>query len=773
MNPKYTFFYGLLGLLSLIAIACSDNEPSPNTEEKSKFIKAVTPDFVPTRIESGDVPNSVYWQEEDLVVVNGLRSSFINIDNIDPTMAEFAFNVALPTPYCAISPHSACNSYSSENQTATIALPDVQYSTKGDFDPDAAVMLAYSEKAGDMTFEHAMSFLKIKVNAVNTTDNIKQIVLTTNGGEALSGKFKASFSADGCEIQKGNEYGSTLTVNCRGTGIALGNSVLVAIPPQYYSGFTLTITDDASEFMKTNLKDLSLHAEKGKVTTLNIDFEPGAFSGEIESPQDWNLFAAKAAKGYSFEGETVELKADISTDNLDMVSGFFKGIFKGNGHSITQTANNKPLFETIGEQAEVSGLTAKGSFTSFSNAAMYGNAVVAAVNLGSIKDITVDCPLTLTSYGDVIVGCIVAQNGGLIKDCTNSSDINLTVHASQKVLTCCGGGISAYGHTISGINASTGIPNIDGTCRAGKFINCTNNGTVSVAVTGDNVDMDKDKGSVVGLSSYGGICGLVMMDGVAFENCTNTGAISRKSVSESSCAGSTSIGGILGSCNGYFTDWQDHGASICINTGTGYQLSLVNCKNSGEILSNCRHSSGIKNSESGVRIDYAGGIIGAAFGKDASNEVSISSCQNTGKVCGGWSSGVNTQSLGGIAGGARYAHIKQCEVECELGNIKNNAAIGAAGGYVAFAKEGVKVTESSKSYITFGLHIPNADLACLWGLAFGNIVTSASIADSQTGATGYVGTATLDLTEANFATYLSNKDSKSKPTVSNVTLWKK
>lgn len=760
-----------IACLALLTAGCHDNDYGDiDHSGKTKFIEATTPVFIPSsRASDGDVTNTIYWDNSDQVAVNSLKSSRTRVDAYDPTKAEFAFNVALPTPYCAVFPYSAYSSFDRNTSSGTVKIPDSQRCKEGTFDSDASLMLAYSEEEGSMQFQHALAWIRLSVNKTSTSANIRKITLSDDSGAAMSGLFKATFSSDGCAVSTSNKDGSAVTINCQGEGLELGQNVLIAIPARAYHGLTFSIVDENADFMKMDMKNLSFTASPGMVYPVSIDFEPGAFFGEISSELDWNSFAAKAAKGYSFQGDTVRLLADIVADDLDMVTGTFKGTFLGGGHTITQNQNSRPLFETVGEEAKVTQLNVAGRFGTLGNPSQYGNAAIAMLNLGTIENVEVNCPLQTTVSSDLVLGGIAAQNGGTIKDCVNKGDAIVTVHAGKTILTCIGGGIAAYGNEIAGTGPKNGVPYAGTKAHAGRFVNCSNRGAVQVSVTGDGVGVSSSSGSVAGLSCFGGICGMVMCDNAVFDHCNNYAAVSRTSVSESSCAGASAIGGILGSCTGLFNDWTDRGATLCYNTDTGYQLTLDQCNNEGRLTSKSRHSGCVDNARSGARVDYVGGIAGLSIGGNESRKAVIRKCTNTGTVSGGWSKDVNTVVLGGIAGGASWCDITGCTVTGTIEAIKGTA-VGASGGWVAFAKKQVSVNGGSKAFVKYNLPQPNANLPLLWGLGIGNVTGSALINDASLGGSG-LAEHSLAVDESNFSKYIYNASTKVRPQIKNVTYW--
>ena len=96
-------------------------------------------------------------------------------------------------------------------------------------------------------------------------------------------------------------------------------------------------------------------------------------------------------------------------------NGTFEGTFEGNGKTMTAGANVWPLFATVGEKGVVRNLNFDGAFTTMANPASAGNAVIAKVNLGVIRDCTNSADTEVTVSGSLIFGTLVAQNGGTLE----------------------------------------------------------------------------------------------------------------------------------------------------------------------------------------------------------------------------------------------------------------------------------------------------------------------------------------------------------------------
>ena len=327
-----------------------------------------------------------------------------------------------------------------------------------------------------------------------------------------------------------------------------------------------------------------------------------------------------------------------------------------------------------------------------------------------------------------------------------------------------GGGLAAYGHTLTGIATNTGLYYAEsGKCSAGSFENCENTGTLSVTA----------KSGVAGVSSFGGICGIVEYDGVQFKGCSNNGAISRISAGEESTGSSTSVGGILGRCAGSFvnaTGWSNTDAQQPINVDRGYAVTIENCTNSAVLLSQCRHNACIKTGGSVARLDNVGGIVGAVVSLDASKS-KILSCTNNGKVSGGWNKDVNTTLLGGIAGLAQNVEINNCTASGSLESI-SGTCVGAAGGFAGFVIKNVNVGGTSTCSASFTMKKENVNLVMWWGLALGYVKGgTASVAGVTFSSSANIDGATLVLNGDNYKSYICNTDSNVKPSVSEDCSW--
>jgi hypothetical protein len=169
-------------------------------------------------------------------------------------------------------------------------------------------------------------------------------------------------------------------------------------------------------------------------------------------------------------------------------------------------------------------------------------------------------------------------------------------------------------------------------------------------------------------------------------------------------------------------------------------------------------------------MDAVGGIVGAAIGK-GSNVQTITGCSNTGTVSGGWNPTVNTTVLGGIVGLARVTEIKNCTVNATVKALGAEFPVGAAGGFVGWAKNDVNISGSSSAKVAMDLYArTSAPTLLFYGLAIGNIAASPSAISASVGGSIKVGGSDLGVSADNYLEYVVSSGSNYAPSLDNV-LW--
>ena len=601
-----------------------------------------------------------------------------------------------------------------------------------------------------------------------------------NGHEVVSVSIVSENDLAGVvvvEMMNGNttlSEGSKTLVITPSEGTALGNEAVtltISALPGTYTG-TVLVTTSASEYEF----ELNTTVTAGQTAQVNLECEGVAEYKPIETEEEWNSFIeAVIAGSYSRfvnpETGAVELGASLTFEETpkfpattENTSLEFNGVFDGKGFEITCNTFTRPLFNFLGTEAVVKNLTVKGTYSEMMNTGLCGNAVIAKVNKGTIENVTTYVNTELTVSTGLIFGTICGQNGGTLKNCKNYGNITLT-YAAGGNSGFYGGGLAAIGHTVSGDPAPTAL-NVDKTCTPGQFINCENHGNISLTATA---------GKPV-RQGFGGICGLVYFNGVKFENCSNTGDISRISNGEDSNKLSASLGGILGRSaawyttgtgdSGAFDNGYDDSGSL---TGNGYDTEYTDCSNSGALFCECRHSGGVIANTNTRRSDNVGGIVGLALGTEGKVQ-KFTNCTNTGTLKGGWSNDVNTLILGGITGYTSFSEISGCSSICEIKSTDSSKPIGAAGGLVGYAINEVTIKDNCVSVPTMDVYGKPNSVNFLYGLVFGNIYKSATVLSVATAGSITADGTALEITSENYTNYLVSANSGAQ-LVSPVTTW--
>ena len=745
-----------LALMTLAAVSCVKEDINDNNapvEEGTLVIEAAAPADVtanPFGTKTTMAPNgenySVLWSADDAISVNGAASSAIEIAADNAKSATFTVS-GVAAPCCAVYPAAVASDFTATS--AVVTLPATQNYAEGSFDPAAAVMLGYmAEEEGTLAFSHAMTYLYLTVNTVDDydNDNIRSVSVKSLGTEPLSGAFDAAFGAEGCTLAPAEGNASTeVTLDCGAQGVAKGTPVVVALPAgTYASGLVITITDVNGD-VKTQKAATELELKAGYVYTATLRVAaPG-----IYNVAGYNAFAAAVNAGdYSAwvnpEDGEVNLYADLVSDENYTYITSFDGTFDGNDHRITCNKKTRPLFNTIANDAVVKNLTTAGTYTGLENQGEQAFASFARVNLGHIYKCVnmTDCSKIESIEGAIVFGGFVGQNGGVIEDCVNDADITLVVPATDK-MACFGGGFAAYGHTVIGFQ-NADVLNVDGTCTAGKFIKCVNNGDISVKVTS----------GYIARASFGGVCGMVIMNGVEFTDCANTGNISKMSDGESNPGAdpASTLGGICGRSSAWFVKNVEAIDAAAANLG-GFNTKFSGCKNSGELILGHRNDRNLQ-ADAINRDDYVGGIVGAAVGIGSSTPV-IENCtlESAGKVLAGFNVNNTSHIAGGIAGLATNATFTGCNVYGKIGSNGSNC-VATAGGVAGLTIGTVNISggvvkpvltpvKSGQFSLSYGLLVGSAFNNCV--LTADNVICGGSVS---------VGGTDMGVNSSNFNDYL-------------------
>lgn len=561
--------------------------------------------------DNGDKTYSVFWADDDQILVNGETSTNIDIDPDNKKSASFTLPV-VDAPYSAVYPAGLYvkDSYKIVKEDSTvieITIPSTQTYVENGFDPDAAIMTARGEAGGGLAFKHAMAYLKVAV----TGTTVKSIRVNGNDNEALSGAYTISYSKSGIAFgPKKNEEGKAIgntsaTISCGESGVASGTPVFIAIPAREYKrGLTLTIVNAENQYQVVRSMK-SFTAVPGTVYPTAVDFKSAGtyLEGGIYTVEDWNGFVAAVNKGdwsawrKNVDGEDgVHLMADIySSTNLprtnDIIEGStskceWNGVFYGHNHIITH-AGTEPLFLHVGETGKIMDLKVAGERNS--NVVNGWPSVLVLNNSGEINNCESSVNITL-ERNSTNASTICRSNNGKIINCKNTGNITIKNPTAEVKV----GGITLY--------------------SSGTIIGCTNKGAVNVtgvnvgcvvggvayAVSGSAADLHNEGeisidanlsavrtiylGGVIANAEYNGVCSKL-------SKCSNSGALSIHKKGKFVMRGGA-IGGVVAAINA-----GKKGAEGSTFTG------FTNCSNSGNIS--------FVEDETGDNYAYAvGGVVG-------------------------------------------------------------------------------------------------------------------------------------------------------------------
>ena len=690
----------LAALPCILMVSCAKEALSPESSTPGKVftLEASAPKDIAaatktSMVEDGENNYAVTWSAGDAIKVNGIASTGITVNPSNAKKATFEFGSEIEAPFKSVYPSSV---YKSET---VITIPATQTFTSGTFDPAAAIMAGYSTASG-IAFQHVMSYLLYTFSSKDGA-KIKSIKVQPNGTAPMSGDFNITYTPS-VAITPAATDGAAVTLDC-GAGAVPTSEFVIAIPAGTYTGGFKMIVTDVNDYVKTLNSAATFTGAPGKIYRQR-DINSSEIG--IWSEDDFSAFLAAVNAGdYSAwcgpDGD-VDLFVDLSFDsNVTEVTADFGGTFDGHGHSVTITGKTRPLFRTIAAGGVVKNLTIGGTATGCPQSGLEFWASFARVNLGTIQDCVndTDCTITWGVANGIGFGGFVGQNGGLMKNCTNNGDINLTVQTNT--IACFGGGLAAFAHTVidNDTKGKTGL-------AAGKFLNCTNNGNIIVTVS---------SGAALTKAAFGGICGVSMLNGVEFEGCTNTANVHRIDNGAANNVGACAVGGILGRS----ARWHDTNLQwLDLDGNYGFSnTKFTDCTNSGEIVNSVRNGSKFQGDgieETGNKKVYSGGIVGAIAGRKASSVLpQLIRCNNTGTIMGGYNTTENSHIVGGLIGGARYVTLKDCQTNCTVKSY-NAKLIGPVGGFIGYSLADVTITggtckakvytqKGSVSFYSYGL----------------------------------------------------------------------
>lgn len=426
-------------------------------------------------------------------------------------------------------------------------------------------------------------------------------------------------------------------------------------------------------------------------------------SAEAEGTGIANLSALEGSNG------TFYLTADVgSAENpVTTTVAAFSGTLDGNGYTVYTSV---PLFAAL-NGATVKNLTVEGTVTVTSGDCIGVIANVSTDNVvfaNVINNASLTATVTANAYSGA-AGFVEKVNGGSVTftDCVNNGDIS--ARDTAKISLYIGGFIGWVNNTTTSVS----------------FTRCANNGDLYGYVS-DAAGTATNTGILGGLTAY------MRAKAITVSNSTNTGRLLFEAPVG---AGGHKAGGMFGVV--------DSGTSVtltdCANTGDITTLSMAagmigdtripttftNCVNTGDIF--------VKNGTTNVQA-VAGGIVGQAYNNTTTT---FAKCASYGDVS-AYFEGTSNTWVGGICASTnKHFSATDCYVSGTL-----------TSGY----NKGVEGHTSDIRYVAGGI-VGKCQLATAW---FERCIVTATISGSGYYGTGIAGNIVCANTDA--SKYITVKD---------------
>lgn|GEM_PF-2173779 len=252
--------FKLIVPLCLLAAACSKEV---NTGEFALTVSLPNSDTKTALGNKQDGKYPVTWCAGDRLMLNGASSLPLSAGEAGNSSAPFVFRDGLASPFNLLYPVS--------EEKDLVVFPGEQTYVEGSFDPKAAPMWGTSVGYTGVTLNHYSSLVRIVVSAQDAVV-LKNITLSTNGGEPISGKFRAGTDAegflDGSLKPIDAEPKIVYTFGDEGLQLAAGQSVsaYIAVPKgNYEKGFNALVKSAANQYRQLKFFSAGRELEAGKV----------------------------------------------------------------------------------------------------------------------------------------------------------------------------------------------------------------------------------------------------------------------------------------------------------------------------------------------------------------------------------------------------------------------------------------------------------------------------------------------------------------------------
>lgn len=692
-------------LAALLTVSCTKDlqENAPVSEKDSDKVTLLIAADEVTKTTFGVNGYEVKWENDDKIGIF-IASSSTNVPASLKRIEGKAYFAAEVSNYntgdqlCAYYPYAAAND-KAEASKVTLKVPYIQTQTAPDkFDGSNNPMIAVPMSLPDagttvnnpLKFRHIGAVLEFDITGVPATEKLKSVQFVSSKGFPATDNSiydLTSVTENGDVNTVAGTYYKSVTVSLKDGGFTPGQSakVYMTIVPGTYNG-NIYISTDKNLYRYSGK---AIDADRAVVKTIKADLSSGSAdnSKEIKSALDYEVFAMAANAGdYSAwvdDAGEVKLGADISTTTyFTRIEKEWDGIFNGQNYTITRQKSIVPLFTIIEKNGVVKNLKLKGSMTEVRYPDGVGSGSIAKFNYGTISEVEsgININIDASSANYMICG-MVQLNCGTMDHCRQTGNIDIT-YTLDKTRTTYIGGIACFA------SSSAQSQNEQASLPLGKFINCENTGNITAHKTGAaKVYTAK--------FSMGGICAIVHQ-GIpsnfsVFEDCSNTGNISRVDDDQNGSNNFSAVGGIIGRISDAQYDYFK-----LSNKDNGFYVKINRCNNTGMIENSSYLLNGwTGNNISGARMGATGGIVGYIRGiKDSYAE--ITDCTSKCTIKGGHAKSSNI--LGGIAGMSSYTKFSGCTAEVKFNDSSLTGVdllTGAVGGIVGYVRNNSGITGCS------------------------------------------------------------------------------
>ena len=673
-------------------------------------------------VNSAETKTAIYYQEgvsnfptlfttADKIAVNGVisKADILNDEtgekeykegvSVSKDQKSITFDVeGVTAPYYAV---TGAHFKKSENYTDGSYIINVsgtgapqKYRTVAggeyvSFHSSSDILAAYSETE-NFKFKHLTTYYAITINSENSTvkNNIKKVYIRQGDGANIAGTWDLKFEeVEGDFIPTLEPHALTAAIAFEGgeEGLAQGTTMIIGLPSyDYTTGLIFTLEDVNGNFDSYLVKPAKTQHAKdgGKIIPFNPPFKP--VSGAIATAEQWNAFAEimnstekkeEDLARFIVDGQ-VKISADIKGNITSITELPADVIINGNGKTITREKATSALFGTV--SGEVKNLTLAGTLTLTDEGAPLVNTLAAG---GKITSCTNNMAVTFEAADHAYVGGLVKiMQGGTIEGCVNEGEIKVKIDVRS------GDKNTAVGGIVAQVNAQGENVTIkDSKNEATVLLEPMSDGTKGMKVCG-----------------LGGVIGwLRAVEAITLDDCDNAGNVTLSAESINSVTGLPAYSICVGGVIGIGAPQNTGGYLITPAENNGFGVVLSNCDNTGVVyncgVNNCGASTSLKK-QINKRV-FTGGIAGSLLGK-AAVYASFDNCTNTGKVYTYDITGADASTqacyssvCGGLVGFGGYLDMKDCTVDCTMGNGKR--AVMSYGGVIGCAVKPFNLSDSN------------------------------------------------------------------------------